>query len=138
MPTTVMVCDDEIHIARAVEMKLLKAGYHVQVEMDGRSAWETIQENPPALLITDCQMPRMGGLELCRRLREHPPTANLPVILLTAKGLELDQNQLSTELWISRVVLKPFSPRDLLKAVQELLGDIPAAIRPTEVTDKKR
>jgi CheY-like chemotaxis protein len=69
-------------------MKLSKAGYEVETASNGQDGLEAIQRELPVLVITDCQMPRMGGLELIRKLREQPETANLPVILLTAKGYE--------------------------------------------------
>jgi two-component system alkaline phosphatase synthesis response regulator PhoP len=122
MSTRLVVCDDEAHITRAISMKLSKAGYDVETAPDGQAAWEAIQRECPAMVITDCQMPRMGGLELCRRLREQPETANLPVILLTAKGFELNEAELKSELRLSHLMCKPFSPRELLKTVQETLA----------------
>lgn len=124
MSTRLVVCDDEVHITRTVSMKLSKAGYDVETASDGQAALEAIQRELPALVIIDCQMPRMGGIELCRRLREQPETANLPIILLTAKGFELDEAELKSELGLSHLICKPFSPRELLKTVQKTLAAI--------------
>ena len=117
----IVICDDEPHITLAVSMKLSKAGFTVETAPDGMAAWELIQRDPPCLVITDCQMPRMNGIELCRLIRTQPETAHIPVFMLTAKGMELDRDALASELGVSRVILKPFSPRELLKAVNEAL-----------------
>ena len=122
MGVRIIVCDDESHITRAVQMKLSKAGFDVETACDGEVAWEAIQRDPPELLITDYQMPRLDGLGLCRRLRSELSTHELPIILLTAKGFELDIEQMKSELRITSVVVKPFSPRELLALVQESLG----------------
>lgn len=124
----IIVCDDDAHIVLAVQMKLSKAGFEVRTARDGQEAWEAIQAQVPDLVLTDCQMPRMDGLELCRRLRSSPQTSAVPVFMLTAKGLELDAARLHTEFGITRVMIKPFSPRDLLHAVQETLGLVPAPV----------
>ena len=122
MTHRIVICDDEVHITRAVGMKLTKAGFQVEAASDGASALEIIKRQPPDLLITDCQMPRMGGIELTRRLRGEWATSNIPVIMLTAKGYEFDGDQVQSELWISHIMLKPFSPRELLATVQQTLG----------------
>ncbi len=122
MTTRIVVCDDETHITRAINMKLTKAGFAVETAPDGQAAWESIQRETPALLITDYQMPRMDGLTLCRQMRSETATSQVPIILLTAKGFELEDDQLKAELGLSEIVPKPFSPRELLKSVQSTLG----------------
>ncbi len=122
----ILVCDDEPHITRAVNMKLTRAGYHVETASDGQSAWEAIERKKPDLLISDCQMPRLGGIQLCQRIRATPELSDLPIILLTAKSLEFDE-EVVHELWVNEVVAKPFSPRELLKLVQLSLGDVQPA-----------
>ena len=119
----VLLCDDEIHILRAAEFKLKRAGYDVQTACDGQEAWEAIQERRPDVLITDCQMPRMSGFQLVERVRQNPDTQSLPVFMLTAKGYEISHEEL-TEKWnILAVIAKPFSPRELLRSVDAVLGD---------------
>jgi DNA-binding response OmpR family regulator len=123
MTKRVMLCDDEIHILRAAEFKLKKAGYDVQIAGDGEEAWVAIQAQKPDILITDCQMPRLDGLGLVRRVRENPATADLPVLMLTAKGFELSHQELAEKLQVIAVVGKPFSPRELLQRVDAILGE---------------
>ena len=117
-----LICDDESHILRAANIKLTKGGFDVETACDGQAAWESIQRRKPEMLITDFQMPRMNGLDLCRRLRQQPATSDMPIILLTAKGYEFDWDTIAGELWLTKVMAKPFSPRELLQIVQETLG----------------
>ncbi|MGD0383811.1 MAG: response regulator, partial [Thermoguttaceae bacterium] len=104
MGKRIILCDDEIHILRAMEFKLKKAGYEVEITTDGEEAWNAIQNRKPDLLITDCQMPRLTGLELIGRLRNNPQTADIPVFMLTAKGYELSHELLFGQLSVLRVV----------------------------------
>ena len=122
MSHRIVVCDDEVHVTRSVALKLTKAGFAVEAAQDGAGALEAVRRAMPALVITDCQMPRMGGIELCRQLRSDPATRDLPVIMLTAKGYEFDHDEMKRELGLSEVVLKPFSPRELLQTVEGILG----------------
>ena len=123
MPQRVLMCDDEIHILRAAEFKLKKAGYDVHIAGDGQEAWEAIQLQKPDIVITDCQMPRLDGFGLVTRLRENPETANLPVLMLTAKGYEVSHEELAEKWQIMAVIAKPFSPRELLQKVNSILGE---------------
>jgi DNA-binding response OmpR family regulator len=126
MAKRVLLCDDEIHILRAAEFKLKKAGYDVRIAGDGQEAWEAIQAQRPDLLVTDCQMPRLDGFGLVQRLRSHAETAQLPVFMLTAKGFELNSEELAEKWQVLAVIAKPFSPRELLQNVNKVLGE-PAA-----------
>lgn len=123
MSKRVLLCDDEIHILRAAEFKLKKAGYDVEIAHDGQEAWEAIQVRRPDMLVTDFQMPRLDGFGLVRRLREDPATADLPVLMLTAKGYELSHEELAANWKVLAVLAKPFSPRELLQYVAQVLGE---------------
>jgi two-component system, OmpR family, alkaline phosphatase synthesis response regulator PhoP len=118
MPHRILLCDDEIHILRAAEFKMKRAGHDVRTAGDGQEALEILGSFQPDIIVTDCQMPRMDGLEMVRRLRENPATADIPVFMLTAKGFELDHDELAERLKILAVITKPFSPRDLLARVE--------------------
>jgi two-component system, OmpR family, alkaline phosphatase synthesis response regulator PhoP len=122
MTKRILLCDDEIHILRAAEFKLKKAGYDVHIASDGQEAWEAIQNQKPDMLITDCQMPRLDGLGLVARVRENPETADLPIFMLTAKGFELSHDNLAKKWNVMAVIAKPFSPRELLQRVDTVLG----------------
>ena len=127
MSAKVLLCDDEVHIVRAAEFKLARVGYRVRCAADGQEAWEIIERDPPDLLITDLQMPRLGGLELIERLRQRPDTKHLPVIVLTAKGFELKPQELAEKWSVLAVVGKPFSPRELLRLVESAVP-VPVAV----------
>jgi len=123
MPKRVLLCDDEIHILRAAEFKLKRAGYDVETAGDGEEAWELIEAAPPDILVTDYQMPRLDGFGLTRRVREHPSTRDLPVLMLTAKSFELSREELAEKWSVMGVIAKPFSPRALLETVQTILAE---------------
>jgi two-component system alkaline phosphatase synthesis response regulator PhoP len=121
MPRRILVADDEAPIANAVGMKLRNAGMEVIVALDGQEAYEQAMAERPDFIVTDLQMPGMSGLELTARLAAELG-GGIPTILLTAKGFELDGAAVAG-LPIRRIMTKPFSPRELLIAVQEELGE---------------
>jgi len=123
----ILVADDNRVMLNIVRFNLERAGFAVAVAQDGREAWKLLQAGGVDLLITDYQMPRMNGEELCRRLREDPSLSNLPVIMLSAKGLELDLARLQEELGLHEVVFKPFSPSCLVESVRACLKE-PAGV----------
>jgi len=127
MGRSVLLCDDEIHILRAAEFKMKRAGHDVRIAGNGEEAWSMIEQRPPDIVVTDCQMPRLDGLGLIRRMRQYEPTKNLPVYMLTAKGFELSHEELKNELNILDIITKPFSPRELLARVEQAL-DEPEAV----------
>jgi DNA-binding response OmpR family regulator len=119
----ILLCDDEAHILRAAEFKFKRAGFDVRCASDGEEAWRRIEEEKPDILITDCQMPRLDGIGLVSRLRGDERFADLPVIMLTAKGLELTRSELLAGRGVLAIIGKPFSPRDLLQRVEEILAE---------------
>ena len=125
MTHRILICDDEAHITRAVSMKLRRGGYDVEAVSDGQFALEAVLRETPALIITDLQMPRIDGLELSRRVRALDKGRDVPIILLTVKRFELDADRLCTELNIAEVLMKPFSPRELLALVNTLVEPQP-------------
>lgn len=128
MSANILVCDDEIHIVRAVQFKLSRAGYEVRCAADGEQAWQEIERHPPDLLITDYQMPNMNGLALIERIRERGQTRDLPVIVLSAKGFELSLQELADRWGVLQVMDKPFSPRQLLRLVELALSQRTALV----------
>ena len=120
MAGKIVAADDEAHILHVVSMKLRKAGYEVLTAMDGEEARDLCLGEVPDLLITDYQMPLLTGLELCKALRAHDATRDLPAIMLTARGFDLEPQEM-IEAGIAAVLAKPFSPRELLGRVAELV-----------------
>src|SRR5437763_700456 len=117
----ILLCDDELHIIRAAEFKFKRAGYEVRCATDGEEAWRMILEERPDVVITDCQMPRLDGLGLAERILQDASLGGLPVILLTAKGFELNQAEICQKFGVLAVLAKPFSPRELLQRVEVVL-----------------
>ncbi len=117
---TILVADDESHILHVVSMKLTNAGYRVLTAHDGQEALEIAQQEKPDLLITDYHMPILSGLELCQRLRQDAATAKIPAILLTARGYNLEKEDTERS-GILMMLSKPFSPRQLLATVNDVL-----------------
>lgn len=124
----ILVCDDEPHILRAAEFKFRRAGYDVTCASDGQQAWECIESSRPDAVITDCQMPRLNGIELAQRIHDDERTRGIPVLMLTAKGFELSQEKLRAECHIVEVLSKPFSPRELLERVDRLFDATEGAL----------
>ena len=123
MTAQILLCDDEIAILRAAEFKLKGAGLNVRCASNGEDAWREIERSCPDLVVTDLQMPRLDGFGLCRRIRDNPLTRHLPVIMLTAKGFELSPAESTEKYGIAKLMVKPFSPRELLRTVEQLLAE---------------
>jgi two-component system alkaline phosphatase synthesis response regulator PhoP len=118
----VLVVDDEIHIVQVVAIKLRNNGYDVITCENGAEALELASNEKPNIIVTDFQMPVMTGLELVENLRSNSETADIPVIMLTARGFAIEDRQ-REELKISACLSKPFSPRELLQNVEEVLKE---------------
>jgi len=117
---TILVADDESHILNVVSLKLRNAGYRVLTAGDGQEALDMATQEKPDLLITDYHMPLLSGIELCRRLKQSAQTRSIPAIMLTARGYHLEEQD-TAESGILRMLSKPFSPRQLLATVNEVL-----------------
>jgi two-component system, OmpR family, alkaline phosphatase synthesis response regulator PhoP len=122
----ILVADDETHILHVVSLKLRNAGFVVVTARDGQEALEMAQADRPDLIITDYHMPQLSGLELCQRLKRDPATTGIPAIMLTARGYQLEPSD-TEQSGILRMLSKPFSPRQLLTTVNEVLQQAAAA-----------
>ncbi|MBN2269936.1 MAG: response regulator [Sedimentisphaerales bacterium] len=116
----ILVVDDEIHIVHVVAIKLRNNGYEVVTADNGAQALEIAREEMPDVIVTDYQMPVMSGLELVKELREDEKTRDIPVILLTARSFAVSKEQ-QEELQISTCLSKPFSPRELLGYIEDII-----------------
>ncbi len=116
----VLVVDDEVHIVHVVAIKLRNNNYEVITAADGAQALELACSDKPDIIVADFQMPVMTGLELVEKLRQSEVTKDIPVILLTARGFAIaDERQ--QELRISGCLSKPFSPKELLRVIDDVL-----------------
>lgn len=118
---SILVIDDEAHITHVLAMKLRNAGYRALTAADGEEGFETARQARPDLIITDMWMPYMTGAELCAKLHSTPSTHEIPVLVLTARGHAFDQSDLEQPN-VRGVLSKPFSPREVLTKVEEILS----------------
>ncbi len=118
---TILVADDESHILNVVSLKLRNAGFRIVCARDGQEAYDLVLLEKPDLLITDYQMPELTGLELCQKLHLLPEFANLPAIMLSARGYQLEEKDTAAS-GIVTMISKPFSPRQLLSAVEQVIS----------------
>ena len=116
----VLVVDDEIHIVHVVAIKLRNNGYEVVSADNGAKALELARTEKPDIIVTDFQMPIMTGLELTEKLRQHEETKDIPVIMLTARSFAISREQ-QDQLQISGCLSKPFSPKELLGNIEDIL-----------------
>jgi len=116
----VLVVDDEVHIVHVVAIKLRNNGYEPIVAGNGEEAYELACREKPDIIIADYMMPVMSGLELIEKLRANDHTKNIPVILLTARSFAIDDSR-QQQLRISQCVTKPFSPKELLRSIEDIL-----------------
>jgi two-component system, OmpR family, alkaline phosphatase synthesis response regulator PhoP len=120
MNPTILVVDDEQDIRELLQYNLEKAGYRVATSRDGAEALKRALASPPDAMVLDLLMPAMDGLSVLRSLRGEPSTADLPVLLLTARGSEMDK-LLGFEYGADDYLTKPFGPRELVARVGALL-----------------
>ncbi len=130
----VALVEDEAAIAETVGFALRRAGFKVLTYGDGLEAWQSFERELPDLAILDILVPRLDGLELCRRLRKLSET--LPILFLTSKDDEFDR-VLGLELGADDYLCKPFSVRELVARVRVLLRRAALARRPPTAEDRK-
>lgn len=119
-PRKVLVVDDEVHIVHVVAIKLRNNGYEPITASNGQEAYDLACRENPDIIIADYMMPVMTGLELLEKLRENETTRNIPFILLTARNFAIDDvNQ--QRLNVSQCITKPFSPKELLRNIEDIL-----------------
>lgn len=116
----VLIVDDDPDILGLVRYNLKHAGFEVVSAATGRSALEEVQKHPPDLIILDVMLPDVDGMEVCRNLRQHRDTRNIPILMLTARSEEIDR-VVGFELGADDYVPKPFSPRELVLRVKSIL-----------------
>jgi len=116
----VLIVDDDPDILRLVSYNISQAGFEVISASTGRKALEIAQKQHPDLIILDVMLPDVDGMEVCRTLRQQYPSRRIPIIMLTARGDEIDR-VVGFELGADDYVAKPFSPRELVLRVKSIL-----------------
>ncbi len=121
MPQTILVVEDEPNIVESLSFLMKKAGFVVRVARDGDTAVRTIESEAPDLVLLDIMMPRRDGYDVCRTIRANPDWDDVRIIMLSAKGRDLDRRK-GLELGADDYITKPFSTRAIVARVQEILG----------------
>lgn len=117
---SILVVEDEEDILELVTYNLSKEGYQVRGAVSGEEGLKSVRSNPPGLIVLDLMLPGVDGLEVCRRLKADPRLAQIPVVMLTAKGEEADVVA-GLELGADDYITKPFSPRVLMARIKAVL-----------------
>lgn len=115
-----MLIEDEEDIAALIKLQAEITGYKLHVEVDGINGYRAIEREKPDLVILDIMLPGENGLDVCRKMKSSPELKNIPVIILSAKGEELDV-VLGLELGADDYVAKPFSPKVLFSRIKAIL-----------------
>jgi len=118
----VLIVDDEIHIVHVVAIKLRNNDYDVISAENGAEAFKLACSEKPDIIVTDFQMPVMTGLELIEKIRRCEQIKDTPVIMLTARSFAIEDQQ-KDDLQISQCLSKPFSPKELLEYIEDILYD---------------
>lgn len=121
MAKKVLILDDDLHMVHILSYKLRQEGYEVLTAHNGRDGYQIACREKPDLVVTDFQMPIMSGFEMAMKLRENPDTAELPLIMLTARGHKILPSELA-KTNIRSLMAKPFSARELVQNVTEQFG----------------
>jgi len=116
----ILVVEDDHDIAQLLAITMKKAGYEVAVTENGYEALNSIRRHPPDLVILDLMIPGIDGFEVCKEMKRDPKTGAVPVLIVTARGEEIDRI-IGLELGADDYVVKPFSPRELLLRVRAIL-----------------
>ncbi|MFN3856976.1 MAG: phosphate regulon transcriptional regulator PhoB [Caulobacter sp.] len=120
---TIVIAEDEDALATLLQYNLEKEGYRVLVAGDGEEALLVIDEEKPDLLLLDWMLPKVSGIEVCRRLRQKTETRNIPILMLTARGEESDRIR-GLDTGADDYVVKPFSMTELLARIRAVLRRI--------------
>lgn len=116
----ILIVEDEAEIAKLIQMYLEKEGFSCRVCRDGLTAVQLFQEQQPDLIILDLMLPGLDGLEVCARIRQKPGAKDPYILMLTAKGEEIDRI-IGLSTGADDYLVKPFSPRELVARVRALL-----------------
>ncbi len=120
MKERILIVEDDKHISKLIKFNLEKANYDCAIAATGEKALEALDDRPVDLIILDIMLPGMDGFGICRTIKEKEKLKNIPIIMLTAKGEEVDRI-VGLELGADDYIVKPFSPRELVLRVKAIL-----------------
>ena len=119
MNELILIVEDEADLVQSLEYNLQQEGYETRVALNGESALAALEEEPD-LVVLDLMLPDMGGIEICRRIRSNPELQSIPVLILTARGEEIDRIT-GFEAGADDYVVKPFCIDELILRVRAIL-----------------
>jgi DNA-binding response OmpR family regulator len=122
MGKKILIVDDEPNIVVSLEFLMRQKGYEVKVATNGEDALQAVGEFAPDLILLDVMMPRLSGYDVCQKVRENPSWAGIRIIMLSAKGRDVEVTK-GIAMGADAYVTKPFSTRDLIAKVGEMLGE---------------
>ena len=122
MAKRILIADDEPNIVVSLEFLMKRMGHVVQVANTGVDALNAVSEFKPDLILLDIMMPRMSGYDLCQSVRENPAWNGIKILMLSAKGRDIDVNK-GMGVGADAYITKPFSTKELVAKVQQLLGE---------------
>jgi len=122
MSKRVLIADDEPNIVMSLEFLMQRAGYEVQVAANGEDALRMATDHHPDLMLLDVMLPKMSGYEVCQKVRADPDCEAVKIIMLTAKGRDTEVAK-GLAIGADAYVTKPFSTKDLLTQVRQILGE---------------
>ena len=120
MSERILIVEDDPHISKLVKYNFEKEGFDCHVLESGEEVLRVLDRYSIDLIILDIMLPKMNGFEVCKELRQHPKYAGLPIIMLTARGEEVDRI-VGLEIGADDYIVKPFSPRELLLRTKAVL-----------------
>ncbi|ABE46042.1 response regulator transcription factor [Polaromonas sp. JS666] len=121
MSKRILIADDEPNIVVSLEFLMKREGFDVQVAVDGEAALQAIAAQVPDLILLDIMLPRKDGFEVCQQIRANPQWQSVKVVMLTAKGRDTEVSK-GLALGADAYMTKPFSTKDLVAQVRQLLG----------------
>ena len=121
MAKRVLVVDDEPNIVMSLRFLMEREGFQVEVAASGQAAVAALDRQPADLVLLDVMMPELDGFEVCQRLRASPAWRDTKIVMLTAKGRDVERDK-GMALGADAYVTKPFSTRDLVAKVKQMLG----------------
>lgn len=121
MNKRILIADDEPNIVLSLEFLMKREGFEVQVAVDGEAALQAIAAQVPNLILLDIMLPKKDGFDVCQQIRANPEWQAIKVVMLTAKGRDTEVSK-GIALGADAYMTKPFSTRDLVAQVRQLLG----------------
>ncbi len=133
MKTKVLLIEDDLNITELVRYNLERANYIIETVADGEDGLYMAVQDTPDVILLDWMLPNLSGLEICRQLRRNADTANVPIIMLTARADEPDRVR-GLEMGADDYVVKPFSPKELIARIQAVLRRVRPALAGEDLT----